>query len=191
MSIIALKITPEYIEPAVTRTLNVPANIRLDHLHMTIQAAKGWAISHLYMFEAGCATWGLPDPDFGSEDLPTNKTTLVEVIEDTGARTIKNLYEFGDMGPQDQGRQDQRSGTRQTLPAPDRYRRPLPTRRRRRHTRLRTVLRKNGRPHAPRSYRPKTWYGVDFDPNIPDSDELRLEILNIAKRRKPKDKRLN
>jgi len=28
------------------------------------------------MFEAGGATWGLPDPDFGGDDLPADKTTL-------------------------------------------------------------------------------------------------------------------
>ena len=91
-----MKITLEYIEPAVTRTLQVPADIRLDRLHLTIQAAMGWTNSHLYMFEAGGATWGLPDPDFGGDDLPANKTTLAEVIEDTGARTINYLYDFGD-----------------------------------------------------------------------------------------------
>ncbi len=37
----------------------------------------------------------------------------------------------------------------------------------------------------------KTWYGDDFDPNIPDSDELRLEVLKLAKRWKPKGRRLN
>ena len=46
MSIIELKITLEYIEPAVTRTLQVPATIRLDRLHLTIQAAMGWTNSH-------------------------------------------------------------------------------------------------------------------------------------------------
>ena len=81
MRIIELKITLEYIEPAVTRTLQVPSSIRLDRLHLTIQAAMGWTNSHLYMFEAGGATWGLPDPDFGGDDLPANKTTLAELIE--------------------------------------------------------------------------------------------------------------
>ena len=70
MSIIELKITLEYVEPTVTRTLQVLADIRLDRLHLTIQVAMGWTNSHLYMFEAGGATWGLPDPDFGSDDLP-------------------------------------------------------------------------------------------------------------------------
>ena len=70
--------------------------IRLDRLHLTIQAAMGWTNSHLYTFEAGDATWGVPDPDFGGDDLPATKTTLVKLIEDTGARTINYLYDFGD-----------------------------------------------------------------------------------------------
>ena len=74
----------------------VPANIRLDRLRLTLQAAMGWTNSHLYPFEAGQATWGLPDPDFGSEDLPANKHTLWDVIEDTGRKTIHYIHDFGD-----------------------------------------------------------------------------------------------
>ena len=113
MQIIELKITLEYVEPAVTRTLQVPANIRLDRLHLTIQAAMGWTNSHLYMFEAG----GAP----GYE----------EFLEATGD------------------------------------------------------------PKHPEHADLKSWYGGDFDPNIPHSDELRLEVLKLAKRWKPNGKRLN
>lgn len=52
MSIIEIKVTLEYIESAVTRTLQVPSTIRFDRLHLTLQAAMGWTNSHLYMFEA-------------------------------------------------------------------------------------------------------------------------------------------
>ena len=38
----------------------------------------------------------MPDPDFGGNDLPANKTTLAELIEDTGASTICYIYDFGD-----------------------------------------------------------------------------------------------
>ena len=37
----------------------------------------------------------------------------------------------------------------------------------------------------------KTWYGSDFNPDVPDSDELRLEVLKLDKRWKPKGKRIN
>lgn len=87
MNIIEIKVTLEYIEPSVTRTLQVPSDIRLDRLHLTLQAAMGWTNSHLYMFQAEGATWGLPDPNFGGDDLPANKTTLAEVLTDTGARS--------------------------------------------------------------------------------------------------------
>ena len=73
MSIIEINVTLEYIEPTVTRTLQVPIDIRLDRLHLTLQAAMGWTNSHLYMFQAGGATWGIPDPDFGGDDLPPTK----------------------------------------------------------------------------------------------------------------------
>ena len=96
MSIIEIKVTLQDIEPAVTRTLQVPADIRLDRLHLTLQVAMGWTNSHLYMFEAARATWGIADPDFGGEDLPANKTTLGQVIEDTGKKTINYIYDFGD-----------------------------------------------------------------------------------------------
>ena len=96
MSIIEIKVTLQDIEPAVTRTLQVPADIRLDRLHLTLQVAMGWTNSHLYMFEAARATWGIADPDFGGEDRPANKTTLGQVIEDTGKKTINYIYDFGD-----------------------------------------------------------------------------------------------
>ena len=67
MSIIEIKVTLQDIEPAVTRTLQVPADIRLDRLHLTLQVAMGWTNSHLYMFEAARATWGIADPDFGGD----------------------------------------------------------------------------------------------------------------------------
>jgi len=96
MNIIEIKVTLEDIEPAVTRTLQVPVDIRLDRLHLTLQAAMGWTNSHLYMFEAARATWGVPDPDFGGDDLPANKSTLWDVIKDTGKKTINYIYDFGD-----------------------------------------------------------------------------------------------
>ena len=42
MTIARLKITLEGIEPVVSRTLEVPVDIRLERLHLVIQAAMGW-----------------------------------------------------------------------------------------------------------------------------------------------------
>ena len=91
-----LKITLEYFAPPVTRTIEVPFDLKLDRLHRVIQAAMGWTDSHLYEFTAGAAGWGIPDADFGDGPLPASKTSLREVIEDTGQRQIDYIYDFGD-----------------------------------------------------------------------------------------------
>ncbi len=67
MTITRLKITLEGVVPAVSRTIGVPGDIRLDRLHLVIQAAMGWEDCHLYEFMAGEIRWGLPGPDFGTD----------------------------------------------------------------------------------------------------------------------------
>jgi hypothetical protein len=95
-AIARLKVTLEDVEPAVMRRLDVPLRIRLDRLHLVLQAALGWTNSHLYEFTAGGTGWGVPDPDFGDGPLPAAKATLHAVIEETGARTIHYVYDYGD-----------------------------------------------------------------------------------------------
>ena len=95
-AIVRLKVTLEDVEPEVMRRLDVPLKIRLDRLHLVLQAAMGWTDSHLYEFTAGGTGWGIPDADFCSGPMPAAKTTLDEVIKNTGARTVHYLYDFGD-----------------------------------------------------------------------------------------------
>lgn len=189
MSIIEIEITLDYVEPAVTRTLQVPADIRLDRLHLTVQAAMGWTNSHLYIFEAGGATWGMADPEFGGEDLPADKTTLAELIEDTGAETISYLYDFGDSW--DHTIRIGKIGD----PVPGEI-----------YPRLTEIAGRcppedvGGIPGyeeflevmadpGPQEHEDiRRWYGGDFDPNTPDSNELRLDVLKLAKRWMPKKK---
>ena len=47
-TIAQLKITLDDVKPAVVRHVEVPFDIRLDRLHLTIQTAMGWTNSHLY-----------------------------------------------------------------------------------------------------------------------------------------------
>lgn len=187
MGIVEIKVTLEAIEPAVTRTLQVPVDIRLDRLHLTLQAAMGWTNSHLYMFEVDGATWGVPDPDFGGDDLPANKTTLAAVLDDNGANNMRYIYDFGDnwvhklqvgkiadpipgnlyprltdvagqCPPEDVG------GT----------------------TGYEEFLEAMANPRHPEHLHLKEWNGGPFDPDIPPADELRFEVCRLAKRWKPK-----
>ncbi|WP_283814819.1 IS1096 element passenger TnpR family protein [Bradyrhizobium sp. CIR3A] len=44
------------------RSLVLPVPLRLDRLHLTLQAAFGWTNSHLFEFLAAERRWGIPDP---------------------------------------------------------------------------------------------------------------------------------
>ena len=126
----------------VLRRIEVPLGIRLDRLHLVIQAAMGWTDSHLYEIRAGDVGWGIPDPDWGDGPLDARKARLVDVLEDVGVKTLKYLYDFGDgwehtikierIADADAGRR---------VPAPDRGHGTLSARRRRRSLGLRRVPR--------------------------------------------------
>lgn len=94
--IACLKIALDDVEPKVERRIEVPLSIRLDRLHAVLQAALGWTNSHLWEFRAGEAGWGIPDRDWGDGPNDAAKATLINVLEDTGARKLTYLYDFGD-----------------------------------------------------------------------------------------------
>jgi hypothetical protein len=91
-----LTIVLEDVEPQVRRKLIVPLNLRMDRLHRVLQVAFGWTDSHLYEFRYQDIEWGVPDYDFGSNIRDASKATLLQVLEETNARAITYLYDFGD-----------------------------------------------------------------------------------------------
>ena len=95
-TIARVKITLDAVEPVILRRVEVPFDIRLDRLHLAIQAAMGWTNSHLYEIRAGHTGWGIPDRDSGEGPLDARKAHLDDVIEDVGTKTLKYLYDFGD-----------------------------------------------------------------------------------------------
>jgi Plasmid pRiA4b ORF-3-like protein len=97
-TIARLKITLDDVRPAVLRRVEVPFDIRLDRLHLTIQSAMGWTNSHLYEIRAGGVGWStpLPDVDGGRDFLDARKAKLDDVLEDIGAKTLRYIYDFGD-----------------------------------------------------------------------------------------------
>jgi hypothetical protein len=95
-SIAQLKITLHDVEPSVMRRIEVPLTIRLDRLHLALQAALGWTNSHLYELRARDLGWGMTDPDWGDGPLDARKARLLDVLEDTGAKSLRYLYDFGD-----------------------------------------------------------------------------------------------
>lgn len=97
-TIARLKITLDDVKPAVLRRVEVPFDIRLDRLHLTIQAAMSWTNSHLYEIRAGGVGWSTPYPeaDWTGDFLDARKARLGGVVADIGTRTLTYLYDFGD-----------------------------------------------------------------------------------------------
>jgi Plasmid pRiA4b ORF-3-like protein len=97
-TIARLKITLDDVEPTVLRRVEVPFDIRLDRLHLTIQAAMGWTNSHLYELRAGDVGWSTPDSYAGwsGDFLDARKARLGDVLEDVGTKKLVYLYDFGD-----------------------------------------------------------------------------------------------
>ena len=61
-AVLCLKVTLDDVEPKVLRRIEVPADIKLDRLHLTLQAALGWTNSHLFEIRARDVGWGIPLP---------------------------------------------------------------------------------------------------------------------------------
>ena len=95
---VRIKVTLKDVKPEVMRRLVVPLTLRLDRLHLTLQAAFGWTNSHLFEFFTGEVHWGIPDPDndYGHQPMDARKARLWDIVHETGAKTIHYLYDFGD-----------------------------------------------------------------------------------------------
>ena len=91
-----LKSTLDDVKPQVLRRMEAPLAIRLDRLHLALQAAKGWTNTYLYEIRAGDVGWGEPGPDYRDGPLEARKARLAEVLEDVGAKSLRYLYDFGD-----------------------------------------------------------------------------------------------
>ncbi|SDF12311.1 plasmid pRiA4b ORF-3 family protein, partial [Rhodospira trueperi] len=93
-----IKVVLDDVTPPVMRHLEIPLSLRLDRLHTVLQVAMGWTDSHLWEFRIKGIGFGIPDPDWGFGDGPLDarKAKLSDVLEDTGARSFKYLYDFGD-----------------------------------------------------------------------------------------------
>lgn len=74
----------------------VPLTIRLDRLHEALRVAMGWTDSHLYEIRIKDIGWSIPDPEWTDGPLDARKVRLIDALEDTGAKTIRYLYDFGD-----------------------------------------------------------------------------------------------
>jgi hypothetical protein len=91
-----VSITLDDVVPEVSRIVAIPLGIRLDMLHLIIQAAMGWTNSHLWLIHARGSTWGVPDPDYPDDTIAANRTFLLDMIADIGTNRFEYVYDLGD-----------------------------------------------------------------------------------------------
>ena len=96
-----LKITLDAVKPAVMRRVEVPLAIKLSDLHVVIQVTMPWWNDHPYEFRVRdinrrYISWGIPVPewDFADSLIDASKTTLLDVLEDTGTKSLKYMCGF-------------------------------------------------------------------------------------------------
>ena len=191
-AVLCLKVTLDDVEPKVLRRIEVPADIKLDRLHLTLQAALGWTNSHLYEIRARDVGWGIPSPDWPDGPLDARKVKLIDVLEDAGTKTLRYLYDYGD-------------GWEHTI----KVERMIPADTNIAYPRL---IEASGRcppedvggpwgyaemlealadPDHERHAEIREWVGDDFDPHAFDAEPLRANVAALAKRwsRKPAAKK--
>lgn len=56
----------------------------------------GWTNSHLYQFRIRDVGFGLADKECRDGPIDARKVSLLAAIQDTGAKSFKYLYDFGD-----------------------------------------------------------------------------------------------
>jgi len=188
--IVRLKVSLNHVEPAVVRRIEVPLRIRLDRLHLVLQAAVGWTDSHLWELRARDVGWGIPNPGWDDGPLDASKATLLAVIEDTGVKRLTYIYDFGD-GWEHTIKIECIDAARpgefyprlldaagrcppEDIGGPPGYA---------------EFLEAIADPQHERHAELREWYDEDFDPNVVDVPAIEQQLANLAKhwsRSKPK-----
>jgi len=189
-----LKITLDDVKPVVLRRIEVPLALRLDRLHHVLQIVIGWTDSHLYEFRVRGIGFGIPDPDWDFRDGPIDarKTTLLAAIEDTGAKSFKYLYDFGDGWEHSiKIEKIQPAAPGLTYPRLLDAAGRCPPEDVGGHWGYQEMLEALADPVHERHAEMLDWLGTDFDPDAPiDTDAIDIDLLTLAKRwaRRPRKK---
>lgn len=103
MNPVKLKITLNSAPHAITRTILVHEDERMDDLHQIMQVAMGWADIHLYRFsdaqteETFCVVADKEDVLNTKEHYMADAAYLDEIfMQKNGAKPFWYLYDFGD-----------------------------------------------------------------------------------------------
>jgi hypothetical protein len=94
-----LQITLRAIEPPIWRRFQVPADTRLDRLHLMIQWVMGWTNSHLHEFVLDGRRYGTGVREWqevGADDVLNERRFTLAEVAPAARRQIEYTYDFGD-----------------------------------------------------------------------------------------------
>jgi hypothetical protein len=90
-----LKIQLRGVRPPVWRRVLFPGEMNLAELHEVVQTTMGWTNSHLHEFEVEGARYGLPDPEWGLDEVVDEWRVKLFRVAQEGTR-LRYAYDFGD-----------------------------------------------------------------------------------------------
>jgi hypothetical protein len=90
-----LKIQLREVRPPVWRRVLVPGEMTLAELHKVMQTAMGWSNSHLHEFEVEGVQYGVPDSDWGLDEVADESRVKLFRVAREDAR-LRYAYDFGD-----------------------------------------------------------------------------------------------
>jgi hypothetical protein len=91
-----IKVTLHGSKPPIWRRLLVSSVITLPELHEVLQTAMGWYDTHLHQFIADGRYFGVPDPDFGFDEMIDEATIKLNRLLTRENASITYEYDFGD-----------------------------------------------------------------------------------------------
>ena len=94
-SVHQLKVTLRSVKPPVWRRIVVASDLTLAELAPLLEAAMGWLGGHLHLFDVDGITYGMPGPDWDTDDLDERRFRLADVLSEVGAK-MRWDYDFGD-----------------------------------------------------------------------------------------------
>lgn len=91
-----LKITLTGVRPPIWRRLLIASSTPLNQVHQAIQIAMGWTGSHLHQFDVNGDYFGIPDPNFGFDEMLDERRYKLSQFLKSEKDWIHYDYDFGD-----------------------------------------------------------------------------------------------
>ena len=95
-NIYQLKVSLKGAKPPIWRRFLVDSSVKLPKLHETLQIVMGWTDTHLHQFVVGELIYGVPDPEWGFEEIQNEKNIRLDKLLKNEKDTLVYEYDFGD-----------------------------------------------------------------------------------------------